>query len=295
MRRHWTDAEVRKALTLYLRLEFGKFHSRQPDIIALAREIGRTPSAVALKLANLAALDDSLPQKGMQNASALDRKIWEEFLRTPDTILDYAAPLASFQNEDPVAGFAERQARFEQHHQQEPTALVRQRRGQAFFREMILTSYKHRCALSGIEDQRLLTASHIVGWAEDHSVRLNPQNGICLNALHDRAFDRHLISFDEDYRLIIAQDVPSEPANPWSGSTARASLCQAGFYPARAFSNGTDANCTRGNRPDHRKCPAGWGTGFAPGCARRGAGQAGRACGAACLAQREPSDFTSEW
>lgn len=235
MRRHWTDAEVRKALTLYLRLEFGKFHSRQPDIIALAREIGRTPSAVALKLANLAALDDSLPQKGMQNASALDRKIWEEFLRTPDTVLDHAAPLTSFQNEDPVAGFAERQARFEQHHQQEPTALVRQRRGQAFFREMILTSYKHRCALSGIEDQRLLTASHIVGWAEDHSVRLNPQNGICLNALHDRAFDRHLISFDEDYRLIIAQDVPSEARKSLERIDSPRLALPSRFLPSQSF------------------------------------------------------------
>jgi len=40
------------------------------------------------------------------------------------------------------------------------------------------------------------TASHIVPWAEDERNRLNPRNGLCLNALHDRAFDRHLMWID---------------------------------------------------------------------------------------------------
>jgi predicted restriction endonuclease len=74
-----------------------------------------------------------------------------------------------------------------------------------------------------------------VGWAEDHSVRLNPQNGICLNALHDRAFDRHLISFDEDYRLIIAQDVPSEARKSLERIDSPRLALPSRFLPSQSF------------------------------------------------------------
>jgi putative restriction endonuclease len=74
---------------------------------------------------------------------------------------------------------------------------------------MVLTGYGSRCALTGVDDVRLLNASHIVGWAEDATQRMRPTNGICLNALHDRAFDRHLITFDEGWRMLIAPQVPA--------------------------------------------------------------------------------------
>ena len=34
--------------------------------------------------------------------------------------------------------------------------------------------------------------------------RADPTNGLCLNVLHDKAFDRHLITFDENYRLVVS-------------------------------------------------------------------------------------------
>ncbi|GKY89333.1 restriction endonuclease [Sinisalibacter aestuarii] len=165
---------------------------------------------MALKLTNLAALDDSLPQKGMAHASATDRAVWADFLATPDKVL---AAFAAQQAPDSASGgdsFAERQAAFAARQSETRSASVSPRIGQSFFREVILTSYRGRCALTGNDDARLLTASHIVGWAEDETLRVNPANGICLNALHDRAFDRHLITFDEDYRLKIAGDVPRD-------------------------------------------------------------------------------------
>ena len=67
-RRNWSMAEVRAALALYVRTSFGRFHKTNPDVITLAHQLGRTPSAIALKLANLAALDETLPQKGMAPA-----------------------------------------------------------------------------------------------------------------------------------------------------------------------------------------------------------------------------------
>jgi len=206
IRRNWTEEEVRAALALYLVLDFGKFHSRNPRIMALATRIGRTPSAVALKLSNLAALDASLLQKGMANASALDRLVWNGFLADPTGVL--AAYRA---NPEPVAGRMDESATVFDHANTTGTtteATVQRRIGQDLFRDMILTSYARRCALTGAEDVRLLNASHIVGWAQAPSERLNPQNGICLNALHDRAFDRHLITFDEDWRMVLSPALP---------------------------------------------------------------------------------------
>ncbi len=204
-RRNWNESEVAQAIALYLRLDFGKFHSRNPQVIRLAAMLGRTPGAVALKLCNLAALDDTLPQRGMANASALDRRIWAEFLTNPGRVV---AAYAATRDTALPPGFAERRARFEGKQGETRTATTPTRIGQEFFREMVLTSYGQRCALTGIDDPRLLTASHIVGWAEDTSLRLNPRNGIALNPLHDRAFDRHLITFDRDYRMVIHPDLP---------------------------------------------------------------------------------------
>lgn len=204
-RRNWSESEVRHALALYLLTDFGRIHSGNPDIISLASQIGRSANAVALKLANLAALDTSLPQKGMAHASATDRRVWDEFLYDPSGVLD-----AHSQQSQPSLqlGLAEAPAEFIHQVAGERRVETTQRIGQDFFRKMILTSYRQRCALTGIEDIRLLNASHIAAWKEDVENRLNPANGICLNALHDRAFDRHLITFDEDYAMKIAPHVP---------------------------------------------------------------------------------------
>jgi len=76
---------------------------------------------------------------------------------------------------------------------------VRVRVNQSFFRSRILSAYNFRCCVTGLTVQPLLTASHIIPWAEDAKNRLNPKNGLCLNALHDRAFDRHLMWIEDDY------------------------------------------------------------------------------------------------
>jgi predicted restriction endonuclease len=46
-----------------------------------------------------------------------------------------------------------------------------------------------------------------VGWAIDPANRMNPHNGICLCALHDRAFDCGLLHVDETYRIFLADSV----------------------------------------------------------------------------------------
>lgn len=81
---------------------------------------------------------------------------------------------------------------------------VRQRQNQSIFRRMVMANYNNVCCITGLPVRAALRASHIIGWSEDKSTRLLPTNGLCLAATYDAAFDRHLISFDEDYRMIIA-------------------------------------------------------------------------------------------
>lgn len=86
------------------------------------------------------------------------------------------------------------------------------RRHQTFFRNTVLASYEYRCALTGLAIPKLLVASHIIPWSQNEERRTDPTNGLCLNALHDRAFDRHLITFDEDFRLIVSDVLKSRNA-----------------------------------------------------------------------------------
>src|SRR5258708_7425256 len=64
------------------------------------------------------------------------------------------------------------------------------RRHQAFFRQTVLSSYVSTCAVCGLDLQSLIVASHIIPWATEGALRVDPRNGICLCSIHDRAFDR---------------------------------------------------------------------------------------------------------
>ena len=90
---------------------------------------------------------------------------------------------------------------------------VQVRQNQHIFRKMILSIYQGQCCLTGLPVQEVLRASHISAWSKDKKNRMNPENGLCLSATYDAAFDRHLISFDEDYRLIFAPSLKEHYTN----------------------------------------------------------------------------------
>ena len=165
----------------------------------------------------------------------MDRQVWARFRQDPSIVFNaYEAQILPSPQQTP--GFSEqRQANWIAKQSEVTERTVVQRRGQSFFREMILNNYRSRCALTGIDDTRLLTASHIVGWQEDDAQRFYPENGICLNALHDRAFDRHLISFDDDYRMIMADDLPADSKRKLAvGASKRLQLPER-FLPDPAY------------------------------------------------------------
>jgi putative restriction endonuclease len=195
----WTRDQVLRALSLYCVLPFGRLHKANPDVIALAQELGRTPDAVAFKLTNLASFDPQHKARGvggMANASRLDREVWDEFYGHWDELAQ-AVP-APRERDGTVFPFEPPEG---------PTTserLLRVRRGQHFFRRAVLAAYDDRCCITGISNPELLRASHILPWAESEVNRLNPSNGLCLNALHDAAFDRGLLTIDEDSRVRLS-------------------------------------------------------------------------------------------
>ena len=90
---------------------------------------------------------------------------------------------------------------------------VKTRVNQGFFRKMILRTYNGQCCITGLNVPEVLRASHIVAWADDEKNRMNPANGLCLSATYDAAFDRHLISFDKDYRMILSPNLKDYTTN----------------------------------------------------------------------------------
>jgi len=84
---------------------------------------------------------------------------------------------------------------------------IKTRIGQRAFRDMVLELYRNRCCLTGIDLPEVNRASHIIGWAERVETRMDPRNGLCLSATYDAAFDRKLITFDDDYRLVLSKTI----------------------------------------------------------------------------------------
>jgi hypothetical protein len=78
--------------------------------------------------------------------------------------------------------------------------LTVQRIGQDIFRDRLVSYWQGRCPLTGISDPALLRASHIIAWKDcgSDAERLDVHNGLLLSALWDAAFDRGLVTFDDD-------------------------------------------------------------------------------------------------
>ena len=229
MGRAWNRDELIVAMNLYSRLSFGQLHARQPLIIAAAAKLDRSPDSVAMKLCNLASLDPEVLRRGrvgLQGASRLDREIWGAFhanwnewgVKSEECFNQLMGDNASC---DEAEDWALREG------PTESEAVIRRRLGQSFFRRAVLTTYENRCCITGLSLPVLLSASHIVAWSVDPSQRLNPRNGLCLAKTQDAAFDRHLLTLDEEYRIVVSKSLRDHFTNaavqtnfqPYEGKT----------------------------------------------------------------------------
>ncbi len=186
-------------------------HKSNPDVIRLAKLIGRTPSSVAMKLVNFASLDPAITstgRRGLGNTSTGDKSIWCEFhddwerlALESNQVLDGLLKGSGLSNseQDDLDGDV-----IVSYEGATKAVMTQARIKQSFFRKAILSSYQNRCCISSLQEAGLLIASHIIPWSKDRSNRLNPRNGLCLSVLHDRAFDLGLITVTPDFRILVS-------------------------------------------------------------------------------------------
>jgi putative restriction endonuclease len=203
----WTKDELILAINLYCKIPFGKIHHGNPLIISLASTIGRTPSSVALKLSNFASFDPSLAARGIKgasNASKLDLEVWNEFYNHWDSKpYESEKLLAKFRNITLEESNEIKEVDI-QREGKTREQIIRTRVNQNFFRLMILAAYNNRCCITGLQIPDLLIAGHISPWGKDEKNRLNPRNGIAINCLHDKAFERGLITITPKYLIQVS-------------------------------------------------------------------------------------------
>lgn len=201
----WNREELLVAFTLYSQIPFGKLHSKNPEIIHYAKLIDRTPSALAMKLVNLASLDPFITESGrsgLRGASNADRALWQEMSNDTEAFNQQCQlAMEHLEEETGTPGLNESPKDFSG---SELISTVKTRVDQNLFRKNVLEVYEYRCCVTGLEEPALLVASHILPWSHSVEQRLNPSNGLCLSSLHDKAFDRGLITFNEDLELVLS-------------------------------------------------------------------------------------------
>jgi len=204
----WTKEQSKLALNLYSKIPFGQMHHSNNHVKELAELIGRTPGAVARRLGNFASLDPKLQErgiKGLPNTSKLDEEVWNEFMVDwDDQFIDSEKLLAQKKNTSIEKLYKVDLDKYEQRDGKEALRSIKVRLNQEIFRGVVLSNFNNQCCITGIKFTQLIVASHITTWRDDSKNRLNPKNGLALNALHDRAFDQHLITVTEDLKIKIS-------------------------------------------------------------------------------------------
>lgn len=204
---NWTREETIIAFNVYCKIPFKKSSKTNPVIIKFAKLLGRSPSALNMKIGNLGRLDPELRKqgiKGLINGSKVEEDVWNEFNGDWDKL--------AFESERLISKFQNKkiQERFEVDLKNLPAgtdreSVVKTRVNQDFFRSTILSSYNSTCCVTGLSIPELLQAAHITSWKTNIKNRTNPHNGLCMNMLHHKAFDEGLIAITPEFKIISSK------------------------------------------------------------------------------------------
>lgn len=244
-KRNWTREETILAMDLYTRIPFSKIGKNNQEIIQLAQIINRTPDAVAYKMSNLAHYDPELQARnvsGLSHTSKLDKIIYDEFAENIEELSFVAQSLLAQMKHSSVESLLP-----ELQLDHIPSGIDKEQQtkiriGQYFFRMSVLMSYGNACCITGLKNKEMLVASHIKPWSvsDVKKERTNPSNGLCLNAMHDKAFDRGLITIDKNYRIVnsrfIKDAVMDDKTKEWfSFYDGKEIMLPDKFLPGREF------------------------------------------------------------
>lgn len=209
---NWTREQLLVAFALYCRLPFGKLHYRNPEIIQCAEVIGRTPSALAMKLVNIASLDPEITstgRSGLRAASANDRAMWDEMTSDWERFAVECEQALLAIEAVPESSVVVEQA-IPDHNNlpvgEDRVVTATTRIGQQFFRAAVMSAYNEQCCITGLAMPKLLEASHIMPWQHDEANRTNPCNGLLLSVLHHKAFDAGLLTINDDMTVRVSHE-----------------------------------------------------------------------------------------
>lgn len=207
--RHWTREEFILTLNLYLKLPFGKLDARTKEVKELATIINRTPGSVSMRLNNFASVDPFHQNRGITGLSGGGKQVkpyWDEFINNKDELLfESERLLAQKENKTIEEKYQSELVEITNLTGENKLRLVQTRVNQSIFRKIVLSNYNYKCAISGLAIPELLVASHIVPWAVNKEERLNPENGICLSPLYDKAFDKGYIGISNKFQILLSQ------------------------------------------------------------------------------------------
>lgn len=218
VKNNWTREEHILAFNLYCKIPFTKINANYAPVKELALLLGRTNGSVAMKLANFARLDPALKARnisGLTQGAKGEEVVWNEFNGNWNELIWQSEQILAKKKGSAIELINETTIDDIFIEGRERESIVKTRVNQAFFRKTILASYNNTCCITGISNPELLIASHIIPWAENKEYRMNPMNGLCLNALHDKAFDCGLIAISpDDYSLKISSALKSKAISP---------------------------------------------------------------------------------
>jgi putative restriction endonuclease len=207
-RNNWTKEETIVAFNVYCKIPFKASSKTNPTIIKYANILGRSPSALNMKVGNFGRLDPELKKQGivgLAHGSKMEEEVWEEFNGNWEKLAYESELLISKFAHKPIEEISEIETEDIKEGLERDT-IVKQRVNQSFFRSTVLSSYYFKCCITGLSIPDFLIASHIVPWSKNTEHRLNPRNGLCLNSIHDKAFDRGFITITPDFTVKISKD-----------------------------------------------------------------------------------------
>ena len=239
-RNNWSEEETILAFYYYCQIPFGKIHQSNPEIRRIGDMIGRSYGAVVRKMGNLAHFDPSQRERnvvGLSHTSKLDRVVVEKYINDWESLAFQAKSIeAEYLGKtiDEMVSVPD-----DLPEGLDRLQIVATRINQDFFREAVLSSYRYACCITGMTDPALLIASHIKPWriADTKVERTNPCNGLCLNALHDKAFDRGLLTVLPDYTIRVSSKLTgSDEGTQWvKNCNKRSIILPERFLPSKEF------------------------------------------------------------
>lgn len=195
----WSRDELMSAFNFYCQIPIDEIDINNVQIINFANLIGKTPKEVVKRFINFSKIESRSEKIGVQ-ISEEEKTTWTNFNNNwEQSVQESESKIIDLENKlKNITDFPKGKER---------ENLVKSRINQTFFRNAILASYGNKCCITGFPCVDLLNASHIIPWSVDVDNRLNPHNGLCLNVLHDRAFDRGLITVRTDYKVEISSRI----------------------------------------------------------------------------------------